>query len=137
MDVYIKMCEKAGEIQEQRRDKFQNGDRIYNPVEVEAYKIYIHCEQCWLEGNVSRNGKRVWLPHQSQLQEMALDYKYRLGDSQILGLLSEFIDFAKNEWWRLSEQQCGKASINQLWLAFVMKDKYSKIWNGEDWEDTR
>ena len=24
-------------------------------------------------------------------------------------------------------------SMEQLWLAFVMKDKYKKVWNGEDW----
>jgi len=25
------------------------------------------------------------------------------------------------------------ASMEQLWLAFVMKEKYNKIWDGEDW----
>ena len=25
------------------------------------------------------------------------------------------------------------ASMEQLWLAFVMKELYSKVWNGEDW----
>ena len=25
------------------------------------------------------------------------------------------------------------ASMEQLWLAFVMKEKYNKIWNGEEW----
>jgi len=24
-------------------------------------------------------------------------------------------------------------SMEQLWLAFVMKEKYNKIWNGENW----
>ena len=24
-------------------------------------------------------------------------------------------------------------SMEQLWLAFVMKEKYNKIWNGKDW----
>ena len=24
-------------------------------------------------------------------------------------------------------------SMEQLWLAFVMSERYSKIWNGEDW----
>jgi hypothetical protein len=24
-------------------------------------------------------------------------------------------------------------SWEQLWLAFVMKEKYNKVWNGEDW----
>jgi len=25
-------------------------------------------------------------------------------------------------------------SMEQLWIVFVMKERYSKIWNGEDWE---
>jgi len=25
-------------------------------------------------------------------------------------------------------------SMEQLWLAFVMKEKFDKVWNGEDWE---
>ena len=25
-------------------------------------------------------------------------------------------------------------SMEQLWLAFVMKKKYGKVWNGEEWE---
>ena len=24
-------------------------------------------------------------------------------------------------------------SMEQLWLAFVMKEKYNKVWNGEEW----
>ena len=25
-------------------------------------------------------------------------------------------------------------SMEQLWLMFVMKEKYNKEWNGKDWE---
>ncbi len=24
-------------------------------------------------------------------------------------------------------------SMEQLWLAFVMKEKYNKVWDGEEW----
>jgi len=24
-------------------------------------------------------------------------------------------------------------SMEQLWLAFVMNEKYNKVWNGKDW----
>ena len=30
-----------------------------------------------------------------------------------------------------------KSSMEQLWLAFVMKSKYNKTWNGEDWINVR
>jgi len=29
------------------------------------------------------------------------------------------------------------ASMEQLWLAFVMKEKYNKVWNGEDWIEAK
>lgn len=28
----------------------------------------------------------------------------------------------------------GKVSWEMIWLAYVMKKKYNKIWNGKDWE---
>jgi hypothetical protein len=28
-------------------------------------------------------------------------------------------------------------SMEQIWLAFIMKEKNGKIWNGEDWEEMR
>lgn len=31
------------------------------------------------------------------------------------------------------EQREAVISMEQLWLAFVMKERYSKIWNGEEW----
>jgi hypothetical protein len=27
-------------------------------------------------------------------------------------------------------------ALEVLWLAFVMKENYNKVWNGEDWETT-
>ena len=26
------------------------------------------------------------------------------------------------------------SSMEQLWLAFVMSEKYNKIWNGKEWD---
>ena len=28
-------------------------------------------------------------------------------------------------------------SMEQLWLAFVMKKRYSKVWNGKDWIEAK
>ena len=33
----------------------------------------------------------------------------------------------------LSERPGEKWTQEQLWLAFIMKEKYNKVWNGEDW----
>lgn len=60
------------------------------------------------------------LERQDQLQEMIDDFK-------LPERLPWFYDFAVND-------VPGKfVSMEQLWLAFVMKEKYGKTWNGEEW----
>jgi hypothetical protein len=43
--------------------------------------------------------------------------------------ISEFYDFFT---FNISEYE----SYEQYWLAFVMKEKYLKIWNGKEWVAT-
>ncbi len=95
--------------------------------------------------------KYVWLPRQDQLQEM-------IGDKDCLTLLSRFHyscipirHFKATAKWveldgeldmvhdsiPLNEVECTYpkqfTSMEQLWLAFVMKEKYNKTWTGEEW----
>jgi len=76
----------------------------------------------------------VWLPRQDQLQEMVGDY----------GLIYCFLyayfreTSGENNW---SNKSCSNAdtywqqfgSMEQLWLAFVMRERFGKVWNGEEW----
>ena len=67
----------------------------------------------------------IWLPRQDQLQEI-------LGD--VMGLQPEFLakylyEFAVSKVTKLFD------TMEQLWLAFVMKEKFNKTWNGENWEE--
>ncbi len=69
---------------------------------------------------------RVWLPRQDQLQEMmTIDHPYT--SLKLLSALAQFcsVDNLKNlgQW----------LSMEQLWLAFVMKKKYNKVWDGKSW----
>ena len=62
---------------------------------------------------------------QDQLQEIIPKQEnFRLDcaffRSYIFGYGDEFPDWQVNSW-------------EQLWLAFVMKEKYNKVWNGEEW----
>ena len=94
MDIspeYIKMCEKAVEIQ-----KLAPRNEVKN----------------WW----SPDDLMVWLPRQDQLQEMCENkgedffiFAFRSGSHPLLD------------------------TYEKLWLAFVMKEKYGKVWNGEDW----
>lgn len=71
----------------------------------------------------------LWLPTQAQLQEM-LDYRYPISAGKNLGRWLDNLHaedyLQKTEW-----------SMEQLWLAFVMKEKHGKVWTGTEWkEDT-
>lgn len=112
-DKYILMCEKAVEIQ-----------KLWEPEEGDFSKwatgVYI-VEAEDLEEDDSKHW--YWLPRQDQLQEMV---EGECGMASIQLLLSKVSRFSKeNQSWR---------SIDQLWLAFVMKEKFNKIWINNDWK---
>lgn len=119
-EQYIKMCEKAVEIQAKYNGRHY---RIWVPdnagffADTEHSILYRH-----KLGDIP-----IWLPHQDQLQEM-------LDPCGYLVFLRAFPDFAFN----LDPYHSGipwsssLLSMEQLWLAFVMK-QHNKVWNGEDW----
>ena len=75
----------------------------------------------------------IYLPTQEQLQEMVkTPHVWRLG-----GLLENIYNFSENKY---SYEELPKNYVfenfndmNELWLAFVMYEKYSKVWTGEKW----
>ena len=74
---------------------------------------------------VEGSAKLLWLPRQDQLQEM-VEWK------RLEQLQDTFIGFDNRQPW------AGKAdstppSMEQLWLAFVMKEKHDKTWDGDKW----
>ena len=71
------------------------------------------------------NAKYIWLPTQSQLQEMVEHHvaKAWFGAQAVCLVTRKQEDIDK--WMSMS--------FEQLWLGFVMKEKYNKVWNGEAW----
>jgi len=69
----------------------------------------------------------LWLPRQDQLQKMVKED----GETD-LEILADFsygmIEFSSKYGGTLKF-----TSMEQLWLAFVMKEKYNKTWDGEKW----
>lgn len=61
----------------------------------------------------------IWLPHQDQLQ----------------GMLEGTVHDKLGRLYRAIEKMImyPHETMEQLWLAFVMKEKYNKVWNGEQW----
>ena len=157
-EQYIKMCEKAVEVQEAWKP--MPGDFIFRKftlfgeeIDRQIWEEDQSCEiniiywdsivdgyyACTNEKGESRTYKHpsdmrretsIWLPRQDQLQEMVKQHY----DCTTHNVRMAFY------WW-YSDQVLVNASYElwtdeSLWLAFVMKEKFSKIWNGEDWNET-
>lgn len=119
-ETYIKMCKKAEEIQSLFLEKNKSG--------------WIRSSLVGLLINaIDKNGEvftaygkdLIWLPRQDQLQEMM-----QPNDMSARTLLSQFALWSEQQKHDIPN---AFASMEQLWLAFVMKKKYNKVWNGEDW----
>lgn len=129
---YIEQCEQAKEIQKLRQ--YKKGDWYYTKKHKDDYTKGFNVlrddwdfERDWSftkEDNWITHAKGVWLPTQEQLQEMS---------SLLCNFPCQILTFL-NDWIKENEihlSQCG--SMNELWLAFVMKEKYNKIWDGQNW----
>jgi hypothetical protein len=113
MDVsseYVKMCEKAVEIQ------------------ALAPKPTILGGNFWHYPEGATGAPIVWLPRQDQLQAMVhpSDCTYAISYC----LLDNFIHWYQA---RCYDELAMIYSMEQLWLAFVYKQKYNKVWGGKEW----
>jgi len=130
---YIKMCNKAVEIQPLFKClgdivSWDNG-RVFlvvkcYPDSVNGIRIkeWENDEEIDLASNAT-----VFLPRQDQLQEI-IEKDLHEKIYELLSMFNGFVD----EYCRTPE--CNFTSWEQLWLAFVMKEKYNKTWNGEEWK---
>jgi len=112
-ETYIKMCEKAEEIQKQRYSKdLYDGKSFFADSETSVF--------------IESYGVNIWLPRQDQLQEMIFctEGTYDKLPTKV---------FAFSDYWEENGIPIMFNSLHQLWLAFVMKEKYSKTWDGENW----
>ena len=116
---WIRMCEKA--------EKLQKG-HIFVPGDYKSYDgIVSLIESCDSDREYYHYPYHIWLPTQDQLQDMVRSI---LGYTDAIGAV-----------WKLYNavgvNRCSPyaklRSLEQLWLAFVVKEKYSKIWDGNDW----
>ena len=110
---YILQCEKAEEIQ-----------KLWEPDDGD----FIHCDSniCTEVHVVGDHFKYkdptyTWLPRQDQLQEM------------IGGTWSGQL-FRLDRWIKeFGKEYYACTSMEQLWLGFVMTEKFNKKWDGESW----
>ena len=74
----------------------------------------------------------IWLPSQDQLQEMHHWYP------NVYGIAIEFNNYIQETQSKIAQDILNSEqlpSMGQLWLAFVMKEKYSKRWltDSQEW----
>lgn len=129
MDVsekYIKMCEKAEEIQTKwiartQQKNWDCSDFVYDKLNENVYCL--GGESGLVASSFSKNF--IWLLRQDQLQEMFIGYKSSIWDM--------LIDFRMwmNACYNFQMLELTKMSMEQLWLAFVMHEKYGKVWDHE------
>ncbi len=125
-ETYIKQCKEATEIQEQW--EASDGDWWHECSNAKCTE-YRRSEPRTLVyyGDMTVHRGDVWLPRQDQLQEK-VNFKVSAGwlflDSFIREYITEVNESCDFPDWD---------SCSQLWLAFVMKKKYHKVWTGNNW----
>lgn len=107
-ETYIKMCERAEEIQEMSH-------AIVND-ETDYYHFRGTLEDLPTKG--------IWLPRQDQLQEMVnIKTVEQFSESNLFAGDGFYPPMIIGDNW----------SMEQFWLSFVMKERWNKTWNCEDW----
>jgi len=140
-ETYIKMNREAKEIQKlwkpQEGDKFQGIRGYYSGKFENRIETFSDCSDPYYgsipdgwesihdgEPGWSYKTQSIWLPRQDQLQEM-------LGEHGLQTICAEIYQFSTSEY---GSRFAMYGSMEQLWLAFVMKEKFGKRWTGKTWE---
>lgn len=121
---YIKMCEKWWRQAEIVWEE-GSGDFVYYPPEEKIVVLYFnkHHGEPPLK---YRSNPAFPLPRQDQLQRITIVSEFFSPVDQI----KEFQFKIDNKNYAYYHQF---KSMEQLWLAFVMEEKYGKIWIGNEW----
>ena len=150
-ETYIKMCEKAEEIQRLKVFEvkhgssllLEDGDFIWEGSEaivisddsrsIHQYDQYRPKYSVSLagfrEGDGYETDTLVWLPTQAQLQAMLDKHLWRLN-----GDFFDWLFDSVEDGWHISENNTDFLhSMEQFWLGFVMFELHQKVWNGEKW----
>jgi len=131
---YIKMCQKATEIQ-----KLWIGLREDNETTNGFWFVHRHdgTDEICIIGDAFDHtrtngcdccsgyyvGDTIWLPRQDQLQHLMNPISS--DNSTNIQVKSHLINrfISRNKF----------KSFERAWLAFIMQEKFKKVWNGEDW----
>jgi len=141
---YAMMCQKATEIQEHwvpkpcdfiiDHEDVKGGFGFCSPAAsiTQVVDSYIGAPDSEDYKHESEHLKKnsFWLPRQGQLQKII-----EPDDSKVHSIITKVI---KSQYYDFSKKAHDAApmifySMEQLWLAYVIKERYNKTWNEEDW----
>jgi hypothetical protein len=120
---YIKMCESANVIQKQWKPEF--GDFFVSmSLGLTSQSQPITSD---LEKKVSylKTIKAVWLPRQDQLQEMVME-NYAMPWDLAIAFSNDLMGEDASYFEKFD-------SMEKLWLAFIMLEKYKRKWKEGEW----
>ena len=133
---YIEMCD-CPEIQNKWKPKM--GDFFLRKCDVLALRGYFIEEKEYGEIHRKSTGGirwwtdgKIWLPRQDQLQDMVTRYNIEYFSMSAVHLHNHLeCHIRVNDSYLIYFQQF--TSMEQLWLAFVMKENFNKIWKDGKW----
>lgn len=126
---YIFLCEMAKEIQDLWKPKEGDCFDSRGNTEYHGVRVLKITHNFKIQRVPKKKWNHIWLPRQDQLQDM-LKEKY-----DMFNLLVTFYDWVRGQTIlnKYKEKET-YPTMEQLWLAFVMKEKYNRIWNKKEWE---
>lgn len=124
-DIYIKQCKKAEEIQKEW--KLNDGDFYVSLRDGVVTKVFILGD--WETRNhiAENRSLYVWLPRLDQLQKMIDWTQWELTITKKDVIEMRFAGISGN----FGNGAVSGETMEQIWLAFVMKEKYGKVWEPE------
>ena len=137
---YISMCQKAKEIQNHIPLAWDCYLCLHNKKEEVKILSGYETDGGAYGPNVCKEDYcsfwefKVWLPRQDQLQAMLEDNVTAKEDTRLYKTGANLIVPAFWGWFCRYSNSNIAGSMEQLWLAYVMFEKYEKKWTGTEWE---
>jgi hypothetical protein len=138
------MCQKAKEIQNLWNPKqcdfiinhedLEEGLSFCKPAEsmVQVVDMYYNEQdnERFLQECEDLKEQALWLPRQDQLQRIIEPDNAEVYSVMRKVMEMQYHDYSKNAMVTAPELFY---SMEQLWLAYIMREKFHKVWSEEDW----